>query len=368
MSVGVLGNVVLSQARLHAAYGGVYPNLAKREHAKNLLPILQEVLAQAKDRTPFIDPITVDSTLAQAFKELFIHEEGLAEAMEQTLPRVRRPAIDCIAVTAGPGLAPALWVGVNFAKALSLAWHIPLLPINHMEGHLVSSLVAHPQTIAPEPLRIIHFPALVLLVSGGHTELILMEALHTYRTIGKTRDDAVGECFDKVARMLDLPYPGGPEISRLAQQGHADPVLTLPRPMMSSGDFDFSFSGLKTAVLYLLKEKSALSLEQKADLAYEFEAAISEVLAKKMIAAAKETGVKTAILGGGVSANTHLRETLTKAFKENMPDVEFFIPPLEVATDNALMIAVAAALHSNTYPPLDTIRADGNWSVFRDKR
>ncbi len=369
--LSVAGNVILSQAQLHAQYGGVYPNLAKREHAKNLLPILSDVLTQTKEHIPFNAPLkAITPELQKKLSELFQHEEGLAEAMIAALPTIPIPKIDQIAVTAGPGLEPALWVGINFAKGLSLAWDIPVVAINHMEGHLVSSLIAEPSSTTPAPLRTIQFPALVLLVSGGHTEIILMEALHTYRTIGKTRDDAAGECFDKVARMLELPYPGGPEISRFAAQGKPNKAFELPRPMLHSGDFDFSFSGLKTAVLYLLRDKGALSNEERADLAYEFEVAVADILTRKAIAAAKETGAQTIILGGGVSANARLREALAQETKKALPDVEFFVPPFLVSTDNALMIGLAAALRAEKEPPAspDTIRANGNWTLFRDKR
>lgn len=337
----ILGNVVLSQAQLHAEYGGVFPNLAKREHSKNLAPILAEVFGQAgiaKADSP--TPLTEEQTAH--LKELLAREPALFEAFMEMIPQFVQPDINYIAVTAGPGLEPALWVGINFAKALSYIWNIPIIPSNHMEGHLLVSLldegykkgVAHMQTVG--------FPLLGVLISGGHTELVLMDDIGSYKIIGATRDDAVGEAFDKVARMLDLPYPGGPHISRLAQHGAEVPGLKLPRPMIGSDDYDFSFSGIKTAVLYKTREMGELSEQDKANISLEFQNAVSEVLLKKTVRAAREFGARTIIIGGGVSANTHIRDTFKNAIEKELPDTTFFVPNHELSTDNALMIAVAA--------------------------
>jgi N6-L-threonylcarbamoyladenine synthase len=203
----ILGNALLSQATLHAKFGGVFPNLAKREHAKNLVPILKEALGQAGELR-----LDQSSPATASLKALLVREPELLEQLEAFLQTHAKPDVDAIAVTAGPGLEPALWVGINFAKALSFAWNIPIVAANHMEGHIVLSMMGK-ERLAP-----FEFPALALLISGGHTELVLSKEFGTYQPIGQTRDDAAGEAFDKVARMLELPYPGGPEISRLAEE------------------------------------------------------------------------------------------------------------------------------------------------------
>src|SRR3989338_5792529 len=292
----VLGNALISQVAVHAPYGGVFPNLAKREHSRNLVPLLTDVLRQVKN--PQGDALRVFPEL----QEMLAREPELFLALGEFLKNHRRPAIDAIAVTHGPGLEPALWVGVNFAKALSLAWDIPIVPVNHLEGHIAMAAVELKQ--AGQYSSILknvgmsgavysfEFPAIALLISGGHTELDLVERWPAFKTIGETRDDAVGEAFDKVARMMGLPYPGGPEISRLAARARiiadqtqivADRNLrksasnlrtsaSLPRPMIREPNFDFSFSGLKTAVLRLITDRT-LTEEEKLALPREFEEA-----------------------------------------------------------------------------------------------
>lgn len=295
---------LLSQAKLHAEYGGVFPTLAKREHAKNL-PVL--------------------------FKEF----EG-----EQ---------FDAVAVTAGPGLEPALWTGIEFATALAKGRNVPLLPVNHMEGHVVSSLAARDND--KSQISNIKFPVLALLVSGGHTEFVLMETLFAYKLMGRTLDDAVGEAFDKVARMLGLPYPGGPAISAHADMARSKLQVSnikLPRPMLHTDSCDMSFSGLKTAVLYALRDMGGiqiLSTQQIAAFATEFEDAIAEVLVSKTRRALEESGAKTLVIGGGVAANRYLREELQKMVLEEFPDVEFRLPALSITGDNAVMIGEAALAH-----------------------
>lgn len=305
---------LLSQAKLHAEYGGVFPTLAKREHTKNL-------------------PIVFKGFEGEAF--------------------------DAVAVTAGPGLEPALWTGIEFAKNLAKERGVPLLAVNHMEGHIISSL-ARRVTTPPsnsqvlEKTRIladVRFPALALLVSGGHTELVLMKDWFAYELVGKTLDDAVGEAFDKVARMLGLPYPGGPEISKLAQahrgKGKRDSEnlgFSLPRPMMSAKSCDMSFSGLKTAVLYALKDKD-LTDGERAAFAAEFEDAVAEVLCAKTRRALQESGAKTFVIGGGVAANRHIREELQQMISDEFSDVEFRLPELSITGDNAVMIGEAALAH-----------------------
>ena len=399
----VLSNVVLSQVALHAQYGGVFPSLAKREHARNLVPLLKEALEQglgisnppAGGQSPISKQIP--NTKYQILNTILGHEPELLDQFNAFIPTIEAPDIDLIAVTNGPGLEPALWVGVNFAKALSLAWRKPVMPINHMEGHFFSALLKKGGG-KEFSISNFQFPILALLISGGHTELVLSKDWFTYEIVGQTRDDAVGEAFDKVARMLDLPYPGGPQIARLAQfarnnaeqtpvveqgslrgtaQKSAEKIqrtsasslrksageLRLPRPMMHSGDFNFSFSGLKTAVLYALKKIETLTPEIKRAVAYAFEEAVTEVLVKKTIAAAEEYGVQTIIVGGGVSANTHIRKSLEIATKETLPETKLLISPLNLTGDNALMIATAGYLrHLHKLPTIDikALVANGN--------
>jgi N6-L-threonylcarbamoyladenine synthase len=349
---------LLSQAALHAPYGGVYPTLAKREHEKNL-PVLWE---QFKD--------------------------------EQ---------FDAIAVTHGPGLEPALWQGIVFAQKIAAERNLPLIPINHMEGHLISSLAQPLQhTNKLEYVRMliqdVRLPVLGLLVSGGHTEFVLMKEWFEYELVGKTLDDAVGEAFDKVARMLGLPYPGGPEISKLARMGRekvsdkqsgGTPVervrgllagtFSLPRPMINSGTCDFSFSGLKTAALYALRDRGgiqALSADEIMAFAAELEDAIADVLVAKARRALgrsptgetlEQTSAKTFVIGGGVAANTYLRERLQKLISDEFSDVDFRLPELSITGDNAIMIAQAALARElsgikNKIPAAD-IKASGSLAL-----
>jgi N6-L-threonylcarbamoyladenine synthase len=290
-------------------------------------------------------------------------EPELKEQFLKIIPTLKTPKIDAIAVTKGPGLEPALWVGINFAKALSRIWDLPLYPVNHLEGHILASL-ATPQKVP--------FPVISLIVSGGHTELVLSKDWLKYKIIGRTRDDAVGEAFDKVARILDLPYPGGPEISKLALSNvrhsvlHKSVLHKLPRPMLHSGDFDFSFSGLKTAVLYLvknLKKENKFDDQIKTEIAYEFQNAAVGVLVAKTLAASKKFKAQTVIAGGGVIANTALREALTKMAGEN--GFKLLIPELSYSTDNATMIALAAGLRllADKGKKSHTFKAEGNLSL-----
>ena len=338
----VLSDITLSQAKLHARYGGVFPNLAKREHAKNLIPLLKQALSEAKLS---VHEAHTDTIPKKEIAHILEREPELYRQFMEYIPMIDRPEIDAIAVTEGPGLEPALWVGINFAKALALVWNVPIIPANHMEGHILSALISKEKD-ATYRVQDIAFPALALLISGGHTELVVMEDWRKYRIIGQTRDDAVGEAFDKVARILGLPYPGGPEISRLAEKAEAmkgtskeSPSFTLPRPMIHSDDFDFSFSGLKTAVLYTVKKLPELDERTKAAIALEFENAVTEVLIAKTFRAVDTFGIQTLIIGGGVSANKRIRKAFTqKAAEEGLA---LYLPDSTFSTDNALMIAVA---------------------------
>lgn len=357
--IRVLATIVSSQAALHAAWGGVVPNLAKREHQKNLVPLLLQALNEStKKDTRFkiydlrkkTDDKYLTSNILHLTSILEREPELLSQFKKDILP-LKKPNIDTIAVTQGPGLEPALWVGVNFARALSYVWGMPLVGINHMEGHVASALLK--KTASHYSLKPVRYPALALLVSGGHTELVLIKKPLSYEIIGETRDDAAGEAFDKVARILGLGYPGGPFISIEAGKfkDFGDPIseIHLPRPMMNSKDFDFSFSGLKTAVLYLVRdlEKQGANIKKlRPVICNEFQNAVVEVLVAKTIRAAKQYKVKTILLGGGVAANKELQKRLAAESKSELPSIHLHIPDANVTGDNALMIAAAAALTS----------------------
>lgn len=364
-SFRILANIVRSQIEMHREFGGVFPTVAKREHAKNLPPIFVECLKQAEMfsvRGPTSTPR--GRTSDDVIRTLLERESDMAEEILNIADEIERPAFDAIAVTTGPGLEPALWVGINFAKALSMMWDIPVMPVNHMEGHALSILVDAGTDAQEIQLPQFAFPALALLISGGHTELVLMRDFLSYEKLGATRDDAVGEAFDKVARLLGLPYPGGPEISRLARDGAARPDIVLPRPMLHSGDYDFSFSGIKTAVLYLLKNFPQLDEQTRCDICREFEIAVTEVLVKKTLRAIEEFGVRTLIVAGGVAGNSFIRSEFEKALVGH--DIVSKFPTRDLATDNSLMIAIAgyfSIANKKDFPPLESIRADSNWSL-----
>jgi N6-L-threonylcarbamoyladenine synthase len=356
----ILGNGLISQAALHARFGGVFPNLAKREHQQNLVPILTETLREAD---MLIEGSASEESLAD-LATLLSREPELHTFLLQFLRVYSRPPIDCIAVTHGPGLEPALWVGINFAKALAYAWQLPLVPVNHMEGHIAASVYGSGSI--KDQVSSNTWPAIALLVSGGHTELVQVNGIGSYQVLGSTRDDAAGECFDKCARLLELPYPGGPEISRLAaeaRQQKLPPTFALPRPMIDSKEYDFSFSGLKTAVLRIKEKHGAFTDDERRALCREIEDAIVDVLLKKTLAAAAAQGVHTIIVGGGVSANAHLRARLTQEAEKI--DCAVLFPPKDLSTDNAVMIAMAgyARAHSARYAVPEDIRAQGNLSL-----
>jgi len=297
---GLLAHALHSQIEMHREYGGVVPELASRDHIRRIIPLTREVLRQGA-----------------------VHMDD----------------IGAVAYTAGPGLAGALLVGASVAQAFAWARQLPAIPIHHLEGHLLSPLLAQPR---PE------FPFIALLVSGGHTQLMQVEGVGRYALLGETLDDAAGEAFDKSAKLMGLGYPGGPALSRLAQNGNAA-LHELPRPMLHSGDLDFSFSGLKTAVLTrvraLEKFHGTLSETQLADLAAATEAAIVDVLVAKSLKAVRQTGIRRLVVAGGVGANRHLRAQLTRAMHRQKGEV--FFPPLEFCTDNGAMIAFAAAQRVN---------------------
>src|SRR3990167_6594130 len=358
-----LGNALTSQAALHAEFGGVFPNLAKREHAKNLVPLLERALGTHAPHSK--SEITLPRTVLAQILE---REPELLGNLIPFLKRHERPDIDAIAVTYGPGLEPALWVGINFAKALSFAWNVPIVAVNHMEGHIVISMVGNESTKSQvSGIKEFEYPVLALLISGGHTELVLSKKFGTYEVVGQTRDDAVGEAFDKVARLLELGYPGGPEISRLASEARrtnlASDVKT-PRPMIGEDNFDFSFSGLKTAVRRVIEkwQGDALPLRTKQEIAREFEDAVADVLVTRTMRAVDEFGAYAIVVGGGVSANTYIRERLAAACQLQATSCKLLVPPPELATDNAIMIALAGYFHAlkREYADPTTLKATGN--------
>lgn len=298
---GLLSHALHSQVAMHAEYGGVVPELASRDHIRRVVPLLREALARG----------------------------------QRTLDEV-----DAVAYTRGPGLAGALLVGCAFAEGLAVAIDKPTIPVHHLEGHLLSPL------LSSDPPS---FPFVALLVSGGHTQLMRVTGVGQYELLGETLDDAAGEAFDKSAKMLGLPYPGGALLSKLAEQG--DPAkYTLPRPMLHSGDLSFSFSGLKTAVLTLVREQEVpLSDEFRADAARAFQEAIVDVLVKKSLKALKQSGLKQLVVAGGVGANRQLRATLDDEARRKKFRV--YYPELEFCTDNGAMIALAGCLRLQSGSP-----------------
>jgi len=317
----VLSNVVSSQVKLHAKYGGVYPFLAKREHNKNLPIVCKKALRQARCKK-----------------------------------------IDLIGVTIGPGLEPCLWEGVNFAKNLAEKLKKPLVPVNHLEAHILINLKSQISNLKSL------FPAVCLVVSGGHTILFLMKKNGKYRLIGETRDDAAGECFDKVARLLGLGYPGGPAIAKLAnyELSITNYGIKLPRPMIYQKNFDFSFAGLKTAVLYDFKskpKKERNSKEYKIEMAKEIQQAIIDVLIFKTFKAAKEFRAKSIILGGGVVANEELRKQFQEKIQKELPNTKYLIPNPKYCTDNALMVALAAFFNRKKTKKPEEIKAEANLKI-----
>lgn len=362
----VLGNALISQIDIHREFGGVYPAVAKREHAKNLVPILHESLAEAGLLIP--KQQTVSDEDMMSIRTVLEREPELADAFVAFLAQYDVPSIDAIAVTQGPGLAPALWVGVNFARVLATHWQKPLVGVNHMEGHLLSALSSpSPTNERAFSMQPISLPLLGLLISGGHTEIVCMDSWLSYRLMGATKDDAVGEAYDKVARMLGLLYPGGPEVSRLAEQARArgsSGALTLPRPMLHDGSHDFSFSGLKTAVLYHTKGRT-LTETEKEDISLSFEDAVADVLRAKTLSALEATNAQTLTLGGGVSANSNIRRVFTDAVAEKHPEVSLHLPEFRFTTDNAIMIGIAGFYHARAgrFISPEALSADGNLSL-----
>jgi len=314
--VFVLSNIVSSQIEIHKKYSGVVPEIAAREHVLNILPVINEALEAAGI--------------------------GREEAAKK---------LDAIAVTVGPGLITSLMVWVETAKVLSYIWKLPVIPMNHIEGHIRANYIGEGK---------VNLPAIILTVSGGHTMLVLMDKKGSMKTIGQTRDDAAGEAFDKAAKLLGLGYPGGPIVSKTAASFAAsgkDCEIKLPRPMLNEPNFDFSFSGLKTALLYQVKKDQKYK-ERVSEYCFEFERAVVETLVGKTIKAAKKYKVKTIMLAGGVAANSALRDEFIAAAKRN--DLDYKIPELKYTTDNAAMVAAAGIFRAKekSFIPWQKLKAD----------
>ena len=372
----VLAHIVHSQIDIHSKYGGVFPMMAKREHAKRLAPLLEQTITESKIGTKIFEATT--AALENVQKICGEHDEELYQSIAHSTLIKEKPAIDRIAVTFGPGLEPALWVGINFANALTALWNVPVVGVNHMEGHIVAGLLPKTETkYAFEKLIDCHFPAIAFLASGGHTEIIYIKEIGDYKILGATRDDAIGEAFDKVARMLELPYPGGPKISRLAEKERSTPTpklrsaikeakrkeegINLPRPMIDSDNLDMSFAGLKTAVLYELRKHDVIDESLKKEMAREFEDAVTDVIVSKLERAFDEHEANTLIVGGGVFANKHILSAC-KALADRR-GLAFLPPAPGLSGDNALMIAMASALSKNDHTETTTkslLSATGN--------
>ena len=292
---GLLGHTLHSQIKLHSAYGGVVPELASRDHIKYIIPLIDQLLK--------------DSSTS-------IH------------------SIDSIAYTAGPGLSGALLVGSSLAEALAYSLNIPSIPVHHLEGHLLAPMLEDDKP---------SFPFIALLVSGGHSQLIDVKGIGNYEIIGDTLDDAAGEAFDKTAKLLGLGYPGGSALSELADKGI--PKFDLPRPLLNTHELNFSFSGLKTAVLTLVKKQENLTNEVKANIAFAFQESITDVLVKKSLKALDQTGYNNIVVSGGVGANKKLREKLI--FHSKNENFNTYFPKLEFCTDNGAMIALAGSLRAH---------------------
>jgi len=354
----ILSHIVSSQ-QIHANYGGVFPMMAKREHQINLPLVLKQALQESKLLIPNTQ-YPIPNKKLKTIKKILEKEHMLFESVKEFLEQYQKPDVDYIAVTNGPGLEPCLWVGVNVARALSYFWDIPAIPVNHIEGHILVNFLNHKSYII-NPKET--FPAIALVVSGGHTQLILVKGIGKYKIIGETRDDAAGECFDKAARILGLGYPGGPVISQIASKAvRGQTSHKLPRPMMNSKDYDFSFSGLKTAVLYTAKGKT-LTKEYIQEMCVEIQQAIIDVLIKKTINAAKDYKAKTIILGGGVSANAQLRRQFNDKLEASSLKLELLVPAKELSTDNALMIAVAGYFNKNKKTSWKKLKANANLRI-----
>ncbi len=335
----ILSDCISSQTKIHSEYGGVFPAVAKREHQKNLTPLLIKSLKNSdllkKNKK------SIDAKKLLKVQKILERNQDIFNDLKEFFKEYDIPEINRIAVTMGPGLEPCLYTGVNFARALSLYWDTPLTSVNHLEGHIISNWLS--------PIEKIEFPATALVVSGGNTQIINIEAIGKYKLIGETRDDAAGECFDKTARILGLEYPGGPSIAKEAKKFKEKKFnISLPRPMKYDKNYDFSFSGLKTAVLYDFKkrtDKERKSKEYIIEMCHEIQKAVIDVLVFKTMKVAEEYKTKTILLGGGVSANKELIKEFKKQCK--IKKINFNAPLPKFSGDNASMIALTALFSPN---------------------
>jgi N6-L-threonylcarbamoyladenine synthase len=307
---GIIGESVFSQIKMHAEYGGVVPELASRDHCVKIISVLQEAINQ-----------------------------------------VDLQSIDQVAYTSGPGLLGALLIGESFAQGISSALNIPLIPINHLEGHLMSPVMEFPE---------IKVPYICLLVSGGHSMIVDVKDRGDYKILGQSQDDAVGEAFDKVGKLLGLPYPGGPHIERLALKGNPK-AYDFPRPMMHSDNLDLSFSGLKTSVLYTVRDIDDLTDKVKADIAASFQQAVIDVLTKKIKKAVELSGRSEVIIAGGVAANKALRAAIKDL--ENTINIRVYYPSLKYCGDNAAMIAFVGSLRSSDKIDINGSSVRARWPL-----
>jgi len=371
----IVSNVVASQIDIHKKFGGVFPEIASRAHVEKIIPVVESALLESEACAFQSKSRRRAARSASRALRIDFHAGEIESGTLKALPS----DINVIAVTSGPGLIGSLLVGVNFAKTYAYAKNKPIIGINHLAGHIYSNWAKKPYP---------RFPAIILIVSGGHTGLVLMKSHHDIKTLGVTLDDAAGEAFDKVAKLLGLGYPGGPAISKAAAKCHPELVegspayagsrtnreilhyvqddIKLPRSMLNSGDYNFSFSGLKTAVLYKVKELDLTSQSPnlvralRFAMAAEFQQAVIDILIGKTIQAAYEYQPKSICLCGGVSANKELREQLKKAVEKLPWKTSYHVPPIELATDNAAMIGVAASYHLDTATKWQNISAEAN--------
>ncbi|MBI2051201.1 tRNA (adenosine(37)-N6)-threonylcarbamoyltransferase complex transferase subunit TsaD [Candidatus Roizmanbacteria bacterium] len=335
----VLGNAVYSQVLIHKKWGGVVPSLAKRAHEERIDFVIEEALRKFALTNKILAGPAATFPPASARKKLRAVGSPSSRVTHQNFINATTSYIDHIAVTYGPGLAIALEVGINKAKELAIRYNKKVIPVNHMEGHIYSCFT---QNSRGNPKRPFRFPYLTLLVSGGHTELVLFKDHITYQILGETVDDAAGEALDKAAKMLGLGYPGGPVIERLSQEVKNKDFYLLPRPMIQSKDLNFSFSGLKTSLFYLLKKKGKEKARRHIrELASSFQEAVFDSIVKKTETAIRQTGINRIVVGGGVSANYNLRTRL-RALTEKYRGSVIFPPYPYLCGDNAAMVGVAA--------------------------
>jgi N6-L-threonylcarbamoyladenine synthase len=361
--ITIHGHFTASQAAFHAQFGGVFPKMAKLEHIKAVVPLFTGLCIESQESLPneFWQEIKINEEKLNKVKSILHREESVAKEIFEFSESNKFPVIDFISVTSGPGLEPALWVGINFARALGSILDIPVVGENHMLGHMYSALLPNIELHKEIELNPISENFLTLLVSGGHTEILKTEK-GKHVLLGSTLDDAVGEAFDKVARLMNMDYPGGPLVSKCAQLARERNIapIDLPRPMLHSGNYEFSYSGLKTAVMYHLRKNPINNEDDKLALCLGFENAAIEVLVKKITKAMNEFGMNNLMLGGGVAANTYLRSELEKSATKNNFTIHY--PLMGLTGDNALMIALASIVkYSNQKPEdeSDTIKANG---------